>query len=71
MTTQPWCSTPFSSPTMVGIAVPTIDWSSDDMNMPAMSAPKMSQTVLGVRTISGLSTAGASGAAVAMRETSF
>jgi hypothetical protein len=56
---------------MVGIAVPTIDWSSDDMNIPAMRAPKMSQTVLGVRTISGLSTAGASGAAVAMRETSF
>ena len=51
----------------MGIAVPTIDWSSEDMNMPAMSAPKMSQTVLGVRWISGLSAAGAWGAAVAMR----
>src|SRR6478752_6595261 len=71
VTTQPWCSTPLSSPTIVGIAVPTIDWSSDDMNMPAMSAPKMSQTVRGVRTISGLSVASAAGAAMAMRETSF
>src|SRR4051794_25498420 len=49
------------------MAVPTMDWSSDDMNMPAISAPKMSQTVRGVRTISGLSVAGAPETAMAMR----
>src|SRR3954452_6498386 len=54
---------------MVGIAVPTIDWSSEDRNMLAMSAPKMSQTVRWVRTMSGLSLV--VGAAVDMRGTSF
>ena len=51
---QPWCATPFSSPTIVGIAVPTIDWSSEDMNMLASSAPKISHTVRWVSTMSGL-----------------
>ena len=59
--THPWCSTPFSSPTMVGIAVPTIVWSREDRNMDAIRAPKISQTVRCVRTTSGLS--GATGAA--------
>src|SRR6478735_11995330 len=59
--TQPWCSTPWSSPTIVGIAVPTIDWSSEDRNIDAMSAPKITHTVRGVSTTSGLppSTGGA------------
>jgi hypothetical protein len=53
--TQPWCSTPSSSPTMVGSAVPKIDWSSEDRNMLAMRAPKISQTVRRSRTTSGAS----------------
>ena len=39
---------------MVGKAVLTIDWSREDKNMLAMSAPKITNTVRLVRTISGL-----------------
>ncbi len=53
--TQPWCSTPFSSPTMVGIAVPTMVWSREDRNIEAIRAPKISQIVRWLRTTSGLS----------------
>ena len=41
----------WSAPTLGGIAVETIIWSSEDRNMPATSAAKISQTVRWFRTI--------------------
>ncbi|GMA25999.1 hypothetical protein GCM10025864_37580 [Luteimicrobium album] len=53
MASQAWCSTPCNSPTIVGMAVETIIWSSEDRNIPAMRAEKMTQIVRWVSTTTG------------------
>src|SRR3954451_25269048 len=56
------CETPPRSPTMVGIAVETIVWSSAAMSMPASRAEKIRLIRRRVRTIGGAADISAGGA---------
>lgn len=55
VTSQAWCSTPSSSPTIVGMAVDTIVWSKVARNIAAMSAEKMRAIVFLFKTIGAFS----------------